>query len=87
MSHEQEHAQNRRRASDAAPLEDAFSHASPPGYVAASDFSNLRVLGVFLLGISVGISIMFFYMQIRNPDPLAELKKNPDVIQAPLDKP
>ncbi|MGF1574126.1 MAG: hypothetical protein ACFCU1_13780 [Sumerlaeia bacterium] len=54
-------------------------------FLAEQPFSALRVLGVFLLGISVGISLMYFYMQVRNPDPLAELKQQQDVIISPLD--
>lgn len=43
--------------------------------------SNLRVIAVFLLGISVGVSMMYLYMLIRNPDPFAELKKHPEAVR------
>ena len=43
--------------------------------------TNLRIIAVFVLGISVGISIMYLYMMVRNPDPFAELKENPTAVR------
>jgi hypothetical protein len=43
--------------------------------------SPLLLMSTFLLGISVGISLMFLYMQVRNPDPMAELKNAPQEIR------
>lgn len=74
------------------PQENSSTTSSPtnpsaPAPYDGGPFSNLRIVGIFLLGISVGISIMFFYMRVRNPDPLAELKRSQDVILSPIETP
>ncbi|MDX1972390.1 MAG: hypothetical protein SFY68_07660 [Candidatus Sumerlaeia bacterium] len=58
-----------------------MSDSSEPSQTPPGGITPLLLLSTFVLGISVGISLMFLYMQVRNPDPMAELKKAPQEIR------